>query len=260
MAQTTDLELVMFMRSHFNEKARWALDWKGLLHRRRPLLPGPHARTVKKLTGQTMVPVLIVDGTPIAGSDRILDELERRYPQPPLYPVDPDERTRALEIQKFFDDEIGPKIRRALFSLTLHEPAYLCAIFASHKSAPVRRLYQATLPLVKGVMKRSMQIEEPHVSEAFEATRRGFDFVAEHAGPSGHLVGDHFSVADLTAAALLAPGVDVQHPDMRKPDPKPESIRAWIARWADHPGATWVRETYERYRSASPVGSSAALR
>lgn len=247
---TPDLELVMFLRSHYNEKARWALDWKGLPHRRRPLLPGRHARTVRKLTGQTMVPVLIVDGAAIAGSARIIDALERMQADPPLYPADPEQRKRALEIQAYFDDEIAPKIRRAFFSVVLDEPAYLAAVFASHKSAPVRALYQASLPLVKGLMRRSMQLEEPHVSEAFEATRAGFDFVAKHAGPSGHLVGDSFSVADLAAAALLAPGVDVPHPDMKKPDPMPAAVQRWHARWGDHPGASWVLETYARHRPA----------
>ena len=243
-----DLELVMFMRSHYNEKARWALDWKRAPHRRRPLLPGPHARTVTKLTGQTMVPVLIVDGTPLAGSARIIDELERRFPTPPLYPEDPTERARALEIQRHFDDEVGPQIRRALFSKMVDEPAYMTAIFAGHKNALVRALYQGMFPLVKNKMMREMQIEEPYVSQAFEATRAGFEYVAKHVGPSGHLVGDRFSVADLTAAALLAPGVEVEHPDMKKPDPKPLAIQEWMARWADHPGAAWVRETYARFR------------
>jgi glutathione S-transferase len=185
---------------------------------------------------------------PFASSDHIVDELERRHPEPPLYPADPSERARALEIQKYFDDEVGPKIRRALFSILLDEPAYLAAIFAGHKSGLVRTLYGGVLPLVTGMMRRQMQIEEPHVSEAFEATRQGFDFVAKNVGPSGHLVGERFSVADLAAAALLAPGVDVSHPDMHLPDPKPEPVRAFLARWADHPGAAWVRETYQRHR------------
>jgi glutathione S-transferase len=248
MATLPDLELLMFMRSHYNEKARWALDWKGLPHRRRPLLPGPHARTIAKLTGQTMVPVLLVDGEPVAGSARILDALERLAPHPPLYPEDPAERARALEIQAYFDDEVGPSIRRAFFSLAIDEPAYLTAIFAGHRSAPVRTLYRAAFPLVKGKMRREMQIEEPHVSAAFEATRAGFDFVAKHVGPSGHLVGDRFSVADLTAAALLAPGVEVDHPDMKKPDPMPPAAERWLARWAEHPATAWVIETYRRQR------------
>ena len=37
--------LWQFTASHYNEKARWALDWKGVAHVRQSLLPGPHALT-----------------------------------------------------------------------------------------------------------------------------------------------------------------------------------------------------------------------
>lgn len=250
MADAAGYELLMFTRSHFNEKVRWALDYKGVPHRRTALLPGPHAGTVTKLTGQTAVPVLIVDGTPIHDSARIIDELERRHPEPPLYPATPEERERALEIQRHFDTEVGPTIRRALFSILIEDPRYLAAVFAGHTSAPVRALYGAAFPLVKKQMIRKMAIFEPRVGEAFEATRLAFDYVAKHVGPSGYLVGDRFSVADLAAAALLAPGVDVHHPDMRKPEPHPKAIQEWLARWADLPGARWVQEIYDRHRPA----------
>jgi len=248
MAIEARYELLMFMRSHYNEKVRWALDWKGVPHRRTPLLPGPHAGRIRKLTGQTATPVLNVDGESLAGSARILDALERSHPDPPLYPLDPDERAHALEIQRVFDTEVGPKIRRALFSIMLETPSYLTAVFAGYRAAPVRWLYTRVFPLVREKMKREMQIEEPHVGEAFEGTRLGFEFVEKHLGPSGYLVGDRFTVADLTAAALLAPGVDVRHPDMIKPDPKPPGVEAWLARWADRPGAAWVREIYRLHR------------
>ena len=51
-----------FRFSHYNEKARWALDWKGLPHVRRSLVPGLHVPRVLWLTGQKAVPVLVVDG------------------------------------------------------------------------------------------------------------------------------------------------------------------------------------------------------
>jgi glutathione S-transferase len=44
------LELHQFPSSHFNEKARWALDYKGLEHSRLNYLPGPHMRPIKKLS------------------------------------------------------------------------------------------------------------------------------------------------------------------------------------------------------------------
>lgn len=243
-----DVELVMFLSSHFNEKARWALDWKGVPHRRRALLPGPHARHVKKLSGQTQVPVLCVDGDIVAGSNQIIDTLERRHPEPSLYPADPGERARALEIQSWFDEEVGPKIRRAFFSVVLDEPDYLVRVFAHDRTAPVRFLYRQMLPFAKGMMVKSMQIDEEHVPEAYEATRRAFEFVAKEAGPSGFLVGGTFSVADLAAASLLAPGVVVEHPDMKKPEPRPPRVQEWLARWADLPGAEWVRRIYASHR------------
>ena len=250
MADASRYELFMFMRSHFNEKVRWALDYKGIPHQRTAMLPGPHGGPIRKLTGQTAVPVLVIDGTPIHDSARIIDELERRHPDPALYPSDPAERERALEIQRYFDEEVGPKIRRAFFSVLMEEPAYLASVFASHRSAPIRWAYGAVFPLVKAKMKREMQVEEPHVSEAFEATRQGFDFVEKEVGASGHLVGDRFSVADLAAAALLAPGVVLEHPDMRRPGEPPPAVREFLARWADRPGAKWVQRIYAAHRPA----------
>ena len=76
--------LWQFRASHFNEKARWALDWKGIRHERRSLLPGPHAPVVLWLTGQTAVPVLQIDGETVADSTRIIEALERRSPERPL--------------------------------------------------------------------------------------------------------------------------------------------------------------------------------
>ena len=36
------LKLYTFNISHFSEKARWALDYEGILYEERVLLPGPH--------------------------------------------------------------------------------------------------------------------------------------------------------------------------------------------------------------------------
>jgi glutathione S-transferase len=42
-------ELLQFPYSNFNEKARWAFDWKGVPHRRTNLLPGPHMARVRRI-------------------------------------------------------------------------------------------------------------------------------------------------------------------------------------------------------------------
>ncbi len=76
--------------SHFNEKVRWALDYKRINHRRRSLLPGAHALITRRLTGDVgTTPVLDLDGRMIGDSTRIIAALEERWPEPPLYPPDP---------------------------------------------------------------------------------------------------------------------------------------------------------------------------
>jgi len=55
---------------------------------------------VKKVSGQTLVPVLVDGEELVADSTRILEHLEERYPQRPLYPEDTAPRA---EMQVFVD-------------------------------------------------------------------------------------------------------------------------------------------------------------
>jgi glutathione S-transferase len=55
---------------------------------------------VVALSGQPLVPVLVDDDEVVTDSARILEHLERRFPDPPLYPRDP---ARAAEVRIFVD-------------------------------------------------------------------------------------------------------------------------------------------------------------
>ena len=251
MTDAPRIVLHQFLYSHFNEKARWGLDWKGLPHHRENYLPGPHAPQIKRLAGDTTVPVLEIDGSFVQGSAKILDVLEERFPDRALYPKDAAERTRALEIQREFDREVGPAARAAFFSCALAHGRYLCDLFAADRGVWTRGAYRTLFPVAKAVISRSYGIHDPAtVAEAFRRTEQALDFVAQTASPAGPLVGDRFSVADLTAAALLAIAADPDHPDMKRPEPHPDGVRAFLQRFADHPGSAWVRSQYAEHRPA----------
>jgi glutathione S-transferase len=246
------LTLLQFRYSHYNEKARWALDWKGLRHRRVTLLPGPHAPKVQRMTGKTTTPVLLAGDRVVAGSAAIVEEADRLAPERPLLPAEPALRERALAIQAHFDAEVGPRARRAVFSVILLEPAYFCRVFAGHRSAPVRAGYRALLSFAKPVVWKSVGLDVPGAAEeALDGVAAALDFVAKESAATGQLVGERFTVADLTAAALLAVLVEVGHPDMRRPGPAPAALTRLEARFAGHPGAAWVREQYRLHRPAS---------
>lgn len=108
--------------SHHSERARWALDYKRIPHVRRAVTPALQELTARRLRAGRTVPILKLNGRPIGDSTRIIEEIERRLPQPPLYPADPEERRRALELAQYFNEDCAPHLRRVLFNDNLAEP------------------------------------------------------------------------------------------------------------------------------------------
>jgi glutathione S-transferase len=242
-----DLILYQFASSHYNEKARWALDWKGVAHRRVSLMPGPHAPRMKRLSGRTQTPVLVDADRVVPGSADILAHLERRFPDPPLLPTEPEARERALAIAARFDDEVGPAVRLAKFHEVLSRE-YVMRVFCAEQTDLARALYRVGFPVIKRVMMASMSINAENAVRARDRVAEALDFVVAEAGATGHLVGDGFTIADLTCAALLMPAVEVG--DLGGPaSAGTDEESAWLARWAGHPGAKWVRDVYRRHRT-----------
>src|SRR5881296_2330242 len=99
--------------SHFNEKVRWALDYKRIAHRRQ-VLGADYLIRAWRATGRGTLPILWLDGRAIADSTHIIAALEERYPEPALYPADPVARLRALALEDEFDEGLGPAIRAAI--------------------------------------------------------------------------------------------------------------------------------------------------
>ena len=80
---------------------------------------------------------------------------------------------------------------------------------------------------------------------------RGFvDRIEAELQPSGYLVGDRFSVADLTAAALMTP---LLAPPGRPyvPATTPQASLDLRAELEARPGGAWVTEMYTRHRGVS---------
>jgi len=243
--------LWQFTSSHFNEKARWALDFKRVPHIRHSLVPGFHVATVKRMTGKTHVPVLKLNGEIFGDSTKIIEALERTFPQPPLYPDDPADRRRALELEDFFDEELGPYIRRWIFHLVLPYPEFVRASFVNHASLPVRLAHRAMSPLVGQVMRKQMDINPATAAVARTKTVAAMDRLEKELSPSGYLVGDRFTVADLTAAALLSPLVRPPEFPYRNAMALPPEFAQARESLQNHRAFQWTLETYRRDRGKS---------
>ena len=245
------LELLQFRHSPYNEKARWALDFKHLPHRRRSLLPGPHMGVVKRLTGRTETPVLVHDGGVLDGSARILEWLEAQHPTPALLPADAAQRAEALRIQRWFDDDITPRMRRTVLEALLQQPSMFARVFGDGAPALKRWAYACIVPLAAPLVRKGNGITGPEaVEDGHRAAAEAFNFVAERSAATGYLCGDTFSIADLSAASTLAVFVKPQNSPMASPQPVGSSFQALMDRYAKHPGADWVRRIYAQHRGS----------
>jgi glutathione S-transferase len=237
--------------SHFNEKVRWALDYKGVEHLRRAGMPGPHRSIARKLTGGETFPVLVVDGEAIGDSTRIIAELERRHPHPPLYPADPRSRARALELEEHFDENFGPDLRLLVLHATLPEPDLMLATFAPDLLGFRRLAARAIFPRIKSRVVADFGMDEERVELAYERVRAGGGRFRTELQPSGYLVGERFTVADLTVAALAGPAVAPE----QWPYPQPQRGHARLAPLRDALAESglleWTRDVYARHRGAS---------
>jgi glutathione S-transferase len=247
------IELLQFRHSPYNEKVRWALDLKRVPHRRRSLLPGPHLAVVRRLTGRTTTPVIVDDdGSAIDGSARILQWLEARRPAPPLLSPHAADRDEALRIERWFDDDLTPRMRRAVLQALLAQPTGFAAVFGDGLPAWQRAAYACAVPLAAPLVRKGNGITgRASVDDGLRAAEQALDFVVERAGRDGHLVGGAFGAADLVAASTLAVIVCPPDSPMAKVPGIGKSFRALMQRFATHPGAEWTRRIYARHRGAT---------
>jgi glutathione S-transferase len=239
-----------FPVSHFNEKVRWALDYKKIPHRRRALGPNYLLHTWWA-TGQGKLPVLILDGEAVADSTRIIARLEQLRPDPPLYPSEPSARAQALALEDFFDEGLGPAIRTVIVGeLFARDPDAALVMLTNGMGEGPRRAVRALSPGFRTFYKFRHGITATTVEAGHATVRAAFDRIEGEIQPSGYLVGEHFSVADLTAAALLSPLV--MPPEFPYP---PEVVPELVAKYRDslagRAAFQWALDIYRRHRGMS---------
>jgi glutathione S-transferase len=239
--------------SHYSEKVRWALEYKGVDHRRRSILPGSHIPIALALTrgAQPTMPVLQLDGRNIGDSTAIIAALEARYPDPPLYPSGAEERARAIELEEWFDENLGPHARLLPFYELIQEPDLFAEIAAESvpgplgKAKPVVGAYARAYTSIRWGANSGEDAER-----AREAIVAAFDRLeAELEQGSGEfLVGDDLSVADITAASLFYPVVVPPEGPLSPDLPRPPALERFRESLSERPGFRWVEDTFRRHR------------
>lgn len=236
--------------SHYSEKVRWALDHKRVPHDRRALIGGLHIPIAMLITrGRSYtLPVLELDGLAIGDSTAIIAALEQRYPDSPLYPGEPAERARALDLEDWFDTRLGPDIRQFVFH-ALRDDQELFDELAASQTPPALSRY----PRLAGAYGRAFTglryqtASGRRADEALRGVTEAVDRLESELGENQYLVGERFTVADLTAAAMFCQLVmPPEGPLQLKP---PRAVAELRDSLAERRGYRWVGEMFARHRA-----------
>lgn len=204
---TVSYRLVTIRPSHYCEKARWALDHFGASYTEEAHPPVVHWAWSLPSGGGRTVPILCVGRHVIGDSSAILRFLDAEHGgERRLYPVDVDLAAEVEELEEHFDTRLGPHTRRLVyFHLLPHRSLALEALEPGVASGQ-RAVFRTGFHLFRFLMLRGMNINPASAERSAARVRQVFDEVgARLADGRRFLVGDGFTAADLTFAALAAP-------------------------------------------------------
>ncbi len=206
--------LITIRFSHYNERARWALDRARIAYQEEPHLPLFHMPAVFFATGlgnkdrvssPMSTPVLIrSNGEVLRDSGDIL-RFSLKHSGEDLYPSD---EVRSLE--RRFHDRLGPHTRRLTYHHILPMHDLMRELARNNVGGFEAGLFSLGLPVFVLVLRKLLNINPHTTAKSLRIVKEEFEFVSDLLKDRDYLCGDEFSAADLTfaslSAAILIPG------------------------------------------------------
>ena len=191
------IELIELYPSPFSERVRWVLEAKGVAYRRTAYVPiaGEAAHTAR--TGISTAPVLIADGEVVGDSDHAVDWLETAYPAPALLPTDPHRRAQVRAWELSATEVLAPAARLVMIGR-----------FKAMNLQPLGDHFATKYHWSDAEERRAERLLRTVLPDLAAAVAR-----------APHLVGDAFTRADLTVAALLTPVLGLPPDDLFSIEP-----------------------------------------
>ncbi len=117
--------------------------------------------------------------------------------------------------------------------------------------SPAReRMLRLTFPMARVLTRRDYGVDATSDAEPRAAILAAMDRVEAELGGGDYMVGDSFSVADLTAAALFTPIVRPPERPFLPSSGIPVAVEEFGDELTARPGGQWVLEMYRRHRGA----------
>lgn len=205
--------LITIAVSHYCEKVRWALDWLNIPYVEESHVPLLH-RLATRQHGGTSVPVLVTETGVFTDSTDILHYLNTIAPEGRhLYPAAP-ECQEVEQLEELFDTQLGVNIRRWGYSYRLDDTEMMRRLWSKGTPWFEQVGLAIAFPLMRRVVRQAYNITASSAASSLVEIKQVFEIVNQRlADKRLYLVGDKFSAADLTFAALAAPALrPPEHP------------------------------------------------
>ncbi len=246
--------LITIPFSHYCEKARWAMDLCGIAYDEDGHLPLFHYLPTRRVGAGRTVPVVIgEDGSVFKDSTDIITWADAQRPGTLL--PDGAERAEALALEDELDRQLGPATRRWAYYQLLPRKDLDHVITRGVPRWEALAL-RATRPIAISVLRRGLKIDAAGVERSRDKIEITLASIAERLRDGRpYLVGDRFTVADLTFAALASPIlVPREHPfGLPQPEAFPPPPRAQIQAWRASVAGQHALRLYAAHRRHQEV-------
>jgi glutathione S-transferase len=209
--------LITIKFSHYNEKARWALDLHRVPYVEEGYLPMFHMapvalRTARhgfgkadRISTRLSTPVLLTDeGKIFSDSSAIVRYVSDRFASNhgSLY-FDPE----VAELERHFGDRLGPHTRRFGYYYAFREREMLPRLASANVGPLQAGLFRLAFPVLPPIMRRALGIDKEAADRSLRIIREELAAAAHRLNGKRYFVGDRFSAADLAFACMIAPAL-----------------------------------------------------
>lgn len=196
------LELYQFEMSHYSEKVRLILDYKGVAYRKIEVTPGIGQIELYRMSGSRQVPVLKDGNEIVADSTAIAKYLDRKYPERPIIPLNAEQRGLCLLIEEWADESIGLKSRKALVGALGQNQTLRTSILPTSTPDFVKAVVGAVPGDLFNLLGAGVGFGSNEVKSAREDLKQDLEALSLLLLDKPYLVAKHPTLADFAVAAL----------------------------------------------------------
>lgn len=244
--------LLTLAPSHFSEKARWALQRAKLDFVEQRHAPLFHRLANRLAGGGNTCPVLVTDERVYSDSSDILAYADRLLSaEQRLYPADSEQHGKVCQLEQQFGKQVGFSVIRFGYFHILPQSQLGYQLLSLGVPKWEATCLKVLFPLIRFGMTKGLNLTATNAARCLERIQAQMDLAADMLSDGRpYLLGDTFTAADLTLAALLAPlfcvpnygGASVQEHQL------PPSLGEQYLQWKSHRVYEWVHQIYRQHR------------